>query len=478
MSAAVPLCGGVEQHCDSCPRPYTKTASSCFLRPQKKEVPISRRHGRRDFLQQAGLAGLGFWAAGTATAQDRTPGANDRLNVAVLGVGGRGRANLDAVRHENVVALCDVDANRLGQAAETFPRAERFADYRRLFDRVRNLDAVVVATPDHHHAPATALALRTGKHVYCEKPLTHSVHESRVVTALARERRVATQMGNQGHSGANSHRVVELLRANLIGSVREVHAWTDRPGRYWTQGLNRPKAAPEVPANLSWDVWLGPAPVRPYHPAYVPFRWRGWWDFGTGALGDMACHITDVAFWALRLGLPQWVEAEQQGMTIESGPRASTIRYQFPARGELPAVRLTWYDGGRTPPRELTGQDLAGTNGSLFVGSEGRMLLVRHGREFALLPRERFADVTLPERRLQPPEGGHHAEWLRACRDRNATTGSNFAYAGPMTEAILLGNVALRVGGRIAYDAEHGRVTNEPRAEQYLRRDYRRGWSL
>jgi predicted dehydrogenase len=438
---------------------------------------MSRRTGRREFLRKTGLAGVGFWVAGTAPAQDRPRGANDRLNVAVIGVGGRGRANLDAVRTENIVALCDIDATRLGQASERFPRAERFADYRQLFDRVRNLDAVVVSTPDHHHAPATALALRAGKHVYCEKPLTHSVHEARAIAALARERRLATQMGNTGHSGANSYRVVELLRANVIGPVREVHTWTDRPGRYWTQGHNRPKATPVVPATINWDVWLGPAPVRPYHAAYIPFAWRGWWDFGTGALGDMACHIMDVAFWALRLGLPEWVEAEQQGMTTESGPRASTIRYQFPARGELPAVQLTWYDGGRTPPRELVGQDV-GPNGSLFVGTEGRKLLVGHGRTLTLLPRERFADVALPERRLLPPEGGHHAEWLRACRDRNATTGTNFAYAAPMTEAILLGNVALRVGRRIEYDAASGRVTNEPRAEQFLRREYRRGWML
>jgi predicted dehydrogenase len=439
---------------------------------------MNHRTDRRDFLRQTTLAGLGFWAAGTTTAQDRPPGANERLNIAVIGVGGRGRANLDAVRSENIVALCDIDATRLGEAAERFPRAERFADYRQLFDRVRNLDAVVVSTPDHHHAPATVLALRAGKHVYCEKPLTHSVHEARTIAALARERRVATQMGNTGHSSANSHRVVELLRGNVIGPVREVHAWTDRPGRYWTQGHNRPKATPEVPANISWDLWLGPAPVRPYNPAYIPFRWRGWWDFGTGALGDMACHIMDVAFWALRLGLPEWVEAEREGMTIESGPRASTIRYQFSARGDLPPVRLTWYDGGRRPPRELVGEEFDVPNGSLFVGSDGRKLLVGHGRTVTLLPRERFTDVTLPERRLQPPEGGHHAEWLRACRDRNATTGTNFAYAAPMTEAILLGNVALRIGRRIEYNAADGRVTNEPRAEQYIRREYRRGWTL
>jgi predicted dehydrogenase len=437
-----------------------------------------RFNGRREFLIQAGLTGLGFWAAGTAAAQDR-PGANERLNVAVIGVGGRGRANLNAVRDENVVALCDIDATRLGQAAERFPRAECFADYRRLFDRVRNLDAVVVATPDHHHAPATALALRAGKHVYCEKPLTHSVHEARAIAALARERRGATQMGNQGHSSANSYRVAELIRGNVIGPVREVHAWTDRPGRHWTQGLHRPKETPDVPANVSWDLWLGPAPRRPYNPAYVPFRWRGWWDFGTGALGDMACHILDVAFWSLRLAQPEWVEGESQGMTLESGPRSSTVRYQFPARGELPAVRLTWYDGGRTPsPELLGGEELRGDGGSLFIGTEGRKLLVRHGRAFTLLPRDRFADVTLPEHRLQPPEGGHHSEWLRACRNRDATTGSNFGYAAPMTEAILLGNVALRVGRRIEYDVRAGRVTNEPRAEQYLRRDYRPGWTL
>jgi predicted dehydrogenase len=436
-----------------------------------------QRKGRRDFLKQATLASVGFWVAGRAVSQDRQQPPSERLNVAVIGVGGRGRANLNAVANENIVALCDVDSTRLGQAAERFPRAERFADYRQLFDRVRTLDAVVVATPDHHHAPATAIALRLGKHVYCEKPLTHSVHEARTIAALAREHRVATQMGNQGHSSENSHRVVELIRAGVIGPVREVHTWTDRPGTWWPQGLDRPKRTLDLPANLNWDVWLGPAPPRPYHSAYVPFRWRGWWDFGTGSLGDMACHIMDVAFWSLRLGLPEWVEGDQEGMTTESGPRACTIRYQFPDRGDMPPVRLTWYDGGRLPPRELAGQNV-GANGSLFIGTEGRKLLVGHGRDFTLLPRERFADVRLPERTLRPPEGGHHAEWLRACRDRNVTTGSNFAYAAPMTEAVLLGNVALRVGRRIEYNADTGRANNEPRADRYLSREYRRGWSL
>jgi predicted dehydrogenase len=445
---------------------------------------MNRRTNRRDFLKFSTAAGLGAWAAGDGAAQSpgnpATPpaGANDRIRIAVIGVGGRGRDNLNAVRNEEVVALCDVDDNILRGAAQNFPRAERFHDFRRMLDQLhRTIDAVVVSTPDHTHAPAAAAALRLGKHVYCEKPLTHSVFEARMLADLAAHHRVVTQMGTQHHASENYHRVVEVIQRGLIGPVSEVHTWTNRP--IWPQGINRPTETPAVPPNLDWDLWLGPAPQRPYNSAYAPFRWRGWWDFGTGSLGDMACHIMDPVFWALWLGHPTSIEAEGEQMTAESPPRRCTIHWQFPARGDLPPVRLTWYDGGRVPARELTeGEATGGDGGSLFVGTNGRKLMARHGGNLVLLPRDRFDNVQRPEPFLRRPAGGHHGSWLRAIRDRSLTTGSNFAYAGPMTEAILLGNVALRAGQRIEWDATRLRVTNVAAANQYVRREYRTGWTL
>jgi predicted dehydrogenase len=428
---------------------------------------------RRAFLKQAAVTGAGLWVTGPgAFARRLSP--NEKLNIGVIGVGGRGGANLQSVAGENIVALCDIDDQTLAKAAAGFPRAAIYSDFRKLLDR-KDIDAVVVSTPDHMHAFATTMALAQGRHVYCEKPLTHSVSEARAVAEAAARRKVATQMGNQGHSNDGARRTVELIQSGAIGPVREVHAWTDRP--IWPQGIDRPMDTPPVPATGHWDLWLGPAPERPYNPAYLPFKWRGWWDFGTGALGDMACHVMDVAFWSLKLGPPATVEAEGPSVHPESAPKWMIIHYDFPARGDLPPVKLTWYDGGKRPPAELfEGQKLE-DNGSLFIGDKGKLYLPdAYGERHKLLPESQFAGFKAPEPSL-PDSPGHHAEWIAACKTGSAT-GSNFAYAGALTEMVLLGNVAYRAGKKLEWDGAAMKATNCPEADPLLRREYRRGWSL
>ncbi len=435
------------------------------------------RTTRRRFL----LGALAGGAAAAARPGLRAVGgaaANDRLDVAVVGVGGRGRANLRGVASENVVALCDVDARNLAAAAKKHPRARTFADFRRMLDAVgKGIDAVVVSTPDHTHAPAAAMAMRMGKHCYCEKPLTHSLHECRTLIDLAAENKLVTQMGTQIHAGENYRRVVELLGAGRIGPVGEVHVWhTVSYG-----GSGRPKETPPVPDHLSWDLWLGPAARRPYHPCYCPSRWRAWWDFGCGGLGDFGCHYMDLPFWALELGHPETVEADGPPVQAENTPRWLKVRYAFPARGDRPAVTMTWSDGGRQPARvaevlaELPAAERKKWSaGVLFVGAKG-MLLAGY-RRHRLLPAERFADTPPPPKSI-PASIGHHREWVEACKTHGPTTCS-FAYSGRLTETVLLGNVAYRTGEKLAWDAAELRATNCPEADRYIRREYRRGWTL
>jgi predicted dehydrogenase len=412
----------------------------------------------------------------------RGRGAGEKLNIALIGAGGRGGDNLKAVSGENIVALCDVDENRLGEAAKGHAGARTYHDFRRMFDELhRQIDAVVVSTPDHTHAVAAKAALDLGKHVYCEKPLTHSIHEARVLAEAAARHKLATQMGNAGHSSEGTRRVVELIRSGAIGPIREVHAWTDRP--IWPQAVDVPTGRPPVPKSLHWDLWLGPAPERPYHPAYHPFKWRGWWDFGTGALGDMGCHIIDAAFWALELRAPTSIEAESPPISPhpDTAPAWSIVRYDFPAHGSRPALTLTWYDGGKLPPSDLfDGHDPGkGSNGSLFVGTKGRLVVQRErGRPYRLLPEKDFAGLEVPKPTL-PRSSGHHAEWIEACKT-GKPTGTSFDYAGPLTELVLLGNVALRAGRRIDWDAAAMRATSGSSSidDIYIRRDDRKGWSL
>jgi predicted dehydrogenase len=428
-----------------------------------------------------GGAALGF--AGCATSQgssgsaSKRISASEKLNIACVGVGGQGGSDLRSVAHENIVALCDVDSDRAAAAFNAFPNVPKYADYRKMLDKQKDIEAVVVAIPDHMHAFVAMAAIESGKHVYVEKPMAHTIDEVRKLTEAARRARVATQMGNQGHSFGGVWQLVEMVQAGVIGTVREIHAWTNRPT--WPQGLDRPTDTPPTPASLNWDLWLGSARERPYHPAYCPHRWRGWWDFGCCALGDMACHILDPAFTALELGAPTRVEAASSGVNGETGPLWSIIRFEFPAAGNRPGIGLTWYDGGKMPERpEGIGEASLGDRdgGSLWIGDKGMLTVGTYGNQPRLLPEERMKEyeATAPPR----PEGkNHHKNWIEACKGGPAA-GSNFDYAGPFTEAVLLGNVALRAGKPINWDPVNMRVTNAPEANEFVVGHYRSSWTL
>ncbi len=427
---------------------------------------------RRQFLRSSVGLGLTAGVVGPWLQPSRVLGANERLNIGVIGVGGRGAGDLAAVAHENIVALCDVDENRLNAAGGKHPSAKKYFDYRELLDQ-KDLDAVVVATPDHHHAPATVRALRRGLPVYCEKPLTHTVEEARLITKLAKEKNVATQMGTQNHEHPGYLRLVELLKSGAIGTVREAHVITDRPGRWWSQGLDLPTGKPPIPKNLKWDLWLGPAASRDYHPAYVPFKWRGWWDFGCGAIGDMAIHLMDPSFWALELGGKVKVTSKGSKLHPHSGPTWMETRFEFGQRGKLPPVDVYWYEGTAKPRADIA-KELP-MNGSLFIGDKGR-IAIQHGQSPKLLPEDQFKDFKGPEPFL-PKSPGHHRQWIEACK-HGTRTGSSFAYAGPFTEIVLLGNVAFRVGETIEFDPEKMKVTNVASANEYLGKSYRKGWEI
>ncbi len=430
----------------------------------------ARRISRRRFVYTSTLTAAALFA-GPSLLRGRD--LNGKLNIGMIGLGGKSGDNLKGIAGENIVALCEVDGNSMERIASQHPNATKHRDFRRMLEQ-KDIDAVVVTTPDHIHAVASMAAIKLGKHVYCEKPLTHSVWEARELRKAARQYKVATQMGNGGHASNALREAVDWIQAGVIGKVREVHAWSNRP--IWPQGIGRPKDSPPVPGQLDWDLWIGPAPMRPYHPAYHPFKWRGWWDFGTGALGDMGCHIIDTAFWALDLGAPSTVEAESSGINDETAPAWSIVRYQFPARGPMPPVKLTWYDGGKLPPSELTeapvGQKLT-DNGSLFVGDKGKLLFER-GKPLRIVPERK--GFTPPPQKV-PRSPGHYQEWVDACKGGIAAM-ANFDYAGPLTEMVLLGNVAVRVGRKIEWDSEKLRVSNVPEATRFIRREYREGWSL
>lgn len=431
---------------------------------------VGKSRSRRGLLRAsaAAIPALFTISAGSR----RVLGANDRLDVGVIGVGGRGGSNLDAVAGENIVALCDVDSGTLGGAASRFPAAARFSDYRAMLADAK-LDAVVISTPDHHHAPATVRALRRGLHVYCEKPLTHTVEEARLVAKLAAEKGVATQMGTQNHEHPGYLRLVELLRGGAIGKVSDVHVITDRPGKWWPQGIEAPKGGQTAPANLDWDLWLGPAAKRAYDPAYVPFKWRGWWDFGCGAVGDMAIHLADPAFWGLDLAGKVRVESKGPPPQPASAPTWMETTFAFGPRGDRGPVTLHWYEGEAKPPAAIAAE--IPMNGSLFVGERGRIAIAHDGFP-KLLPEDRFQDFVPPPSSL-PDSPGHHAQWIAACKT-GSRTGSDFSYAAPFTETVLLGNVAYRAGTAIDYDPATGRVTNDAAANRWLTKDYRQGWEV
>lgn len=404
---------------------------------------------------------------------------SEKLNIAGIGVGGRGAGDIGEVSSENIVALCDVDFRSAAGTFKQYPKARQYRDFRKMLDKEdKNIDAVVVATPDHTHAVATMMAIKMGKHVYCEKPLAHDIFEVRKVTEAAREAKVATQLGNQGQAAPETRLVCEFIWDGAIGPVREVHSWCNRP--ISPRGLDRPGDTPPVPEGLSWDLWLGTAPERPYHPCYLPFTWRGWWDFGTGVLGDIGCHQFAPIFRALKLGYPTSVEASTSGVNSETAPLSSIVRYEFPARGDMPPVKLTWYDGGLMPPRpaELEdGRRFGSVDDNLYVGDKGKMLGHR------LIPEARMKEYEKPPATL-PRSPGHHKEWLLACKG-GPPAGSNFELSGPMAEVVLLGNIAVRMGQqlyesglKLYYDGPNMRITNMPEANKYIRREYRKGWTL
>lgn len=408
-------------------------------------------------------------------------GANSRLNIAGIGVGGKGASDVANVDDENIYALCDVDEVNGAGSFKKYPQAKRFKDFRVMLEKDgKNIDAVTVSTPDHMHAPAALTAMKMGKHVYCQKPLTHTVHEARQMAEAAREHKVATQMGNQGHCNPDTRRLVELIQAGVLGKVSAVHVWTDRPANWWPQGIGRPAGSPPVPATLDWDLWLGVAPVRPYHPAYVPFKWRGFWDFGTGALGDMACHCMDLAFFALKLGAPASVEAQSSGANGETAPNWSVIQYEFSAGAGRPPMKLTWYDGGKKPSPEIARARELSSNGIILVGDKDTLYVPNYWGAGAFVSGAKVEDFkSIPETLPKPPgfERNHHTEWLNACKG-GAPALSNFDYSGPLTEAVLLGDVALRAGRKILWDSKNLKVTNLPAANQYLRTEYRKGWRI
>lgn len=439
---------------------------------------------RRSFLAKSALfAPLTIVPRHVLGGVGHTP-PSEKLNIAGVGIGGQGASDLRHLASQNIVALCDVDWGKAKRTFGAYPQASRYRDYRVMLDKQKDIEAVVVATPDHTHAIISMEAIRHGKHVYTEKPLTHTVHEAQTLAAAARKAGVATQMGNQGQAGESSRRLREAIWAGAIGPVREVHVWTDRPNRglvdvYWPQGVDRPKETPTVPGKLDWDLFLGPAPTRPYHPAYHPFKWRGWWDFGTGALGDIGCHSLDPVFRALKLGYPTSVQAVSTLVNKETYPSGSVVTYKFPARQDMPKLTLTWYDGGLKPPRphELDDGLRLGAGGTLFVGDKGKILNNR------ILPDSRRKEFNAPDPHIEASPG-HYQEWINAAKG-GAPAGSNFDWAGALTEVILMGNVALRLDLRekldrhaLQWDAKARRFSNVPEANEFLHVPYREGWTL
>jgi predicted dehydrogenase len=440
-------------------------------------VPMSQSSRRRFMQQAATVAAFTMVPRHVLGGAGHTP-PSEKLNIAGIGIGGRGEGDLDEVGSENIVALCDVDDAYAGRVFAKYPKARKWHDFRKMLDEQKDIDAVVIATPDHTHAVICMAAIERGKHIYCEKPLAHSIWECRKVADAARKAGVATQLGNQGQATEENRLVSEFIWDGAIGPVREVHAWCNR--YISPRGIGRPTDTPPVPGTLNWDLWLGPAKYRPYHPSYLPFSWRGWWDFGTGVLGDIGCHQLDPVFRALKLGYPTTVEACSSGVNDETAPLTSIVRFQFPAREDMPELTLTWYDGGLMPERPVEleeGRRFGNADDNLFVGDKGKMLGHR------LIPESTMRDYAKPEKSI-PRSPGHHKEWLIACKGGPAAR-ANFDWAGPLTEVVFFGNIALRMekqlyekGLKLHCDGPNMKITNLPEANRYIRDEYRDGWTL
>jgi len=465
---------------------------------------------RRTFIGATASTALGFWVVPGKVLGRNSP--SNKLNIGMIGASGRGSANLKGLESENIVAMCDVDLERAGNNMKKYPGARTFRDFRVMLDKMeKDIDAVVVSTPDHTHCIAAMAAMQRGKHVYCEKPLAHSIYEVRKMIEAARKYKVQTQMGNQGHSSEHIRLVCEWIADGAIGDVREVHAWSNRPqdGYAFPSSLPRPAATPAVPDTLDWKLWLGPVKERPYHPIYAPIFWRGWLDFGTGALGDMGCHILDPAFWALKLGNPASVIADTSynpgtdfwdkvldgskawkseisdniaAMKKETYPAASRVTYEFTARGDMPPVKLTWWDGGIFPPPHKDMPKGFSGNGAILIGDKG---IIKHGSHGAngarIVPEEKMQAYiksgTVKKTIKRVP--GHHQDWINACKGGEAAS-SNFDYGGPLAEMVLFGVIAMRNSGtKLLWDNEKMEFTNnKTTANELIRPEYHNGWTL
>ncbi|MHC4460211.1 MAG: Gfo/Idh/MocA family protein [Planctomycetota bacterium] len=465
------------------------------MKDQKKTTKQqNRKFSRRDFMGgAAATAALTIVPRHVLGGRGR-PAPSEKINVACIGVGDQGTRDMKSFLAKpdvRIVAVCDVDTNNRNRARDIVNEkygnqdCAAYNNFQEMLEKRKDIVAVLVVTPDHTHAVVSITAMKMGKHVYCQKPLTHTVFEAHKMAEIAGKYKVATQLGTANQATEDSRLLREWIWDGAIGPVREVHNWSNRP--IWPQGIDRPKETPPVPFTLDWDLWLGPAPHRPYHPAYLPLVWRGWWDFGTGALGDMGCYSFDTIFRVLKLGHPTSVEGsgsayaprmwDQLQVNSETYPRASVIRWQFPARPNMPLVTVIWYDGGMLPPKpdEMHDQDLS-REGLLFVGDKGKILCGFSGSNPGLIPESKMKAYKPPPKTL-PRSIGHHNEWLRACKD-GEPAGANFEFSGLVTKALLLGNVALRTRKKLFWDGPNMKVTNMPEANQYIHCPYRQGWTL
>ncbi len=452
------------------------------------KLPIPDDHGfsRRKFITTTAAAVSAFSIVPRHVIGAGETPPSERLNIAGIGVGGMGANNLENLKGQSVVALCDVDHDYAAPTFKKYPQARVWTDYREMLEKQKDIDAVLIATPDHTHAVIAMAAIRAGKHVYLQKPLTHDVSEARALTLAAVQHRVITQMGNQGHSAEGIRMLCEWIWDGAIGEIREVHAWCDLTyypwgHAYWSSKYSeRPSDTPAVPRSLNWDLWLGPARERPYHPAYHPGAWRCWWDFGCGMMGDRGAHTLDAALWALKLGYPTRIEGTSCGGNADVHPIAAMVNYQFPARGEMPPVKLTWWEGLRAPWPEGLDEDLEmpPEGGIIFHGSKGKIMATHTGGRPLLLPTALHRDYRRPAKTLPRVEGeNHELNWVRACKT-GKPAGSDFEYASRLTEICLLGNIAKRTGVPLQWDGAGMKFTNAPDANQFVRTQYRNGWSL
>ena len=414
---------------------------------------------------------------------------SDKLDIASVGVGGRGRRNTIAFQNENIVSLCDVDSVHSSSTIKKFPKAKFYNDFRIMLEKQKNIDAVIISTPDHTHAVIASMAIKMGKHIFCEKPLTHTVYEARYIRELAKKYKVQTQMGNQGHSSDEIRSLKEWIDSGAIGKVREVFAWTDRPvgGKPWSTFAvkEKSKEKPIVPDNLNWDLWLGPAKYRDYHSDYHPTKWRAWMDFGTGSMGDMGCHILDPTFYALELNAPYEIQATSTHwipeISSQTYPLASIVRMKFPKRKNHPELKLTWSDGRLLPPiPEEFGQNETFTpSGALIVGDKGKIIHNSHGASgLKIIPEMKMNQFKIPPKKIKRVSTNHHQDWIRACKDGEPAS-STFDYGGPLTEMALLGMIGIKLKDQLLkWDSENLKFTNNDEANNLIHKEYRNGWSL